>query len=282
MNLPSLCTILSLPRAPSSSLTLSPPATGMRGGRCSSWLLWWFSHHSASWQVFPLDFIPGSTGTCLTMFPRLGTPELFPAFGAFTLQPGQGWALGLILEKGIWMLSALGMALQVIPSSSCVTPHAGIVPWGLHRAGPPLLAPKTCWRCTWSSPRCCPGLLEQLGVSQPPSLPSDVVGDALRAGLVEERITETPNFSRKWGERAPWFPARPKPKGTVSPWQPGHSPVLTAIFQGSKIPLSAGSTSSSQPGGLCNGRADAQLLPASPEEPNIHPGDDSCRKNRAF
>lgn len=47
------------------------------------------------------------------------------------------------------------------------------------------------------------GLLEELGVSQPSTLPSDVVGDAFRVGLVEETITETSKFSRKWGERAP-------------------------------------------------------------------------------
>lgn len=47
------------------------------------------------------------------------------------------------------------------------------------------------------------GLLEEFGVSQPSMLPSDAVGDAFRGGLVEERITETPKFSRKWGERAP-------------------------------------------------------------------------------
>lgn len=62
-------------------------------------------------QVFSLEFIPGSIRTSLTTFPRLGTPKHFPDFGAFTLQSGQGWALSLILEMGIWMLSAKASAL---------------------------------------------------------------------------------------------------------------------------------------------------------------------------
>lgn len=72
----------------------------------------WLSHCSPGWlQVFPLDFLPGSTRTCLTTFSRLGTPKHLPAFGAFALQPGQGWALGLILEPGIWLLPAQPGAL---------------------------------------------------------------------------------------------------------------------------------------------------------------------------
>lgn len=77
MNLPSLCAVPSLP---SPCLTPSPPATGTRGGRCSSSLLGWLSHCSPGWlQVFPMDFIPGSTRTCLTTSPKLGTPKQLPS-----------------------------------------------------------------------------------------------------------------------------------------------------------------------------------------------------------
>lgn len=87
-------------------------------------------------QVFPLDFFPGSIRTSLTTFPRLGTPKHSPDFGAFALQPWAGLGSWPDFRDGNLDVVCQGKcpghstALQVMPSSSCVTPRLALSPGG--------------------------------------------------------------------------------------------------------------------------------------------------------
>lgn len=141
------------PQSPQ-SLTLSPPATGTRGSRCWSCLLRRLSHCSPAWlQVFSLRFHPRLHQNLPDHVPKAWDSKTLPGLWSFSPPAWAGlgsWPdfrdgnLDVVCQE---KCPGHSTALQVIPSSSCVTPmlalSLGASGLRLHRAGP------CCWhqRC---------------------------------------------------------------------------------------------------------------------------------------